>query len=78
MTGVQTCALPIYVVIKAVQDVLGNDFDNVYITGNNACGIYIPPKRMKEFGFLIYERKYQENASLYTYNVHLEAGLKGV
>ncbi len=65
-------------VIKAVQDVLGNDFDNVYVTDNNACGIYIPQSRIHEFDFLIYERKYQENAPLYTYNIHLETGLKEV
>ena len=54
------------------------DFDNVYVTNNNVCGIYIPKNRIQEFDFLIYERKYQKNAPLYTYNVHLETGVKEV
>lgn len=65
-------------VIQAVQDALGRDFDNVYVTDNNLCGIYVPQNRLKEFDFLIYERKYRENAPLYTYNVHLNANLKEV
>lgn len=65
-------------VIKAVYDALGKDFDNVYVTNNNVCGIYIPKNRIQEFDFLLYERKYQKNAPLYTYNVHLETGVKEV
>ena len=60
-------------VISAVYDVLGKDFENVYVTDNNMCGIYIPRKRIEEFNFLIYQREYQENAPLYTYNVNLES-----
>lgn len=40
-------------VIKAVYDALGKDFDNVYVTNNNVCGIYIPKNRIQEFDFLI-------------------------
>lgn len=43
------------------------------MTDNNSCGIYIPQKRMDEFGFLVYERKYEENAPLYTYDLILDS-----
>ena len=59
-------------VVKAVSDVLGNEFENVYVTDNNMCGIYIPNHRIKEFNFMLCERKYIENAPLYTYDVVLE------
>ena len=58
-------------VVKAVADVLNDEFENVYVTNNNACGIYIPKSRKNEFDFVIRERKYEENASLYTYDVVL-------
>lgn len=58
-------------VIHAVYDVLEDAFEHVYVTDNNACGIYIPPNRMDEFGFIMHECKYNESASLYTYDVTL-------
>lgn len=63
-------------VIKAVYDVLGEKFEQVYVTDNNLCGIYIPQNRMDEFGFVVYERKYEENAPLYTYNLALDSGVR--
>lgn len=63
-------------VINAVYDALGDEFDNVYVTDNNACGIYIPPNRINEFGFVMYEGVYEEDAPLYTYDVILNCGVK--
>lgn len=59
-------------VVTAVYDALQEDFDNVYVVDNNLCGIYIPNHRIKEFNFMLCERKYIENAPLYTYDVVLE------
>lgn len=53
-------------IISAVKNVLQEDFENVYITNNNACGVYIPPKYKNEFVFET--RKYSEDAILYTYD----------
>lgn len=58
-------------VVNAVGDVLGKEFENVYVTNNNMCGIYIPKKRIEEFRFVLRERKYEENAPLYTYDIIL-------
>jgi len=58
-------------VINAVYDALGNEFANVYVTDNNACGIYIPPKRMNEFEFVMQECQCEE--PLYTYDVTLKS-----
>lgn len=63
-------------VINAVYDALGKDFDNVYVTDNNICGIYIPEKRMSEFGFDFHERKYEDNAPLYTYDLTLDSSVQ--
>lgn len=63
-------------VVNAVHDVLGDAFDNVYVTDNNACGIYIPPNRIDEFGFIMHEGIYEENAPLYTYDVTLDCRIK--
>lgn len=59
-------------VVKAVKDVLGEEFRNVYVTNNNMCGIYVPPNRFCEFDFVLRERKYEENASLYTYDITID------
>ena len=56
-------------VVKAVSDVLGNEFANVYVTDNNMCGIYIP--KCRKFEFSLHRRRYEENAILYTYDVNL-------
>lgn len=53
-------------VICAVKNVLQDDFENVYITNNNMCGIYIPPKYKNKFTFEI--MRYSEDAILYTYD----------
>lgn len=58
-------------VVRAVSDVLGSDFKNVYVTNNNLCGIYLPDSRLEEFTFTTRERKYEEAAPLYTYDVTL-------
>lgn len=58
--------------INAVKDVLEKDFENVYVTNNNMCGIYIPKTRMEEFHFKMREMKYEENAPLYTYDITLK------
>lgn len=63
-------------VVNAVYDALGDAFDNVYVTDNNACGIYIPPNRMDEFGFIMHEGIYEEYTPLYTYDVTLDCGVK--
>lgn len=60
-------------VIKAIYDVLGKDFDNFYVTDNNMCGIYIPKSRFDELGFVMHERRYEENAPLYTYDISLSS-----
>lgn len=59
-------------VVKAVKDALGEEFKNVYVTNNNICGIYIPPERSEEFGFLLRTRQYEENVPLYIYDIRLE------
>lgn len=59
-------------VVKAVKDAIGEAFRNVYVTNNNICGIYIPENRFHEFDFVLRERKYEENAPLYTYDVTLD------
>lgn len=56
-------------VVTAVNDILGNEFENVYVTDNNMCGIYIPKSR--KFEFDLHRRRYEENAILYTYDVNL-------
>jgi len=61
-------------VVKAVRDVLGSDFENVYVTDNNICGIYIP-EYLKEC-FKIYEKKYEENRRLYTYDTALSLNIR--
>lgn len=53
-------------VIHAVKDALGAEFDNVYVTNNNICGIYIPKKYQNVFKCR--EWKYQEGAPLRTYD----------
>ncbi len=58
-------------VVKAVSDVLGKEFENVYVTDNNMCGIYIP--KCRKFEFTLHRRCYEENAILYTYDVNLES-----
>lgn len=63
-------------VVRAVYDALGEEFGQVYVTDNNICGIYIPKSRMNEFGFMVYERKYEENAPLYTYNLVFDSGVQ--
>ena len=52
---------------KAVSDVLGNEFENVYVTDNNMGGIYIPKCRKVEYS--LHRRRYEENALLYTYDI---------
>lgn len=59
-------------VVKAVRDVLEEKFEDVYVTNNNICGIYIPKNRKHEFGFELREQKYEENAPLYTYDIILD------
>lgn len=59
-------------VVKAVQNALGEEFKNVYVLDNNVCGIYIPIHRKEEFNLKIYERKYEENVPLYTYDTCLK------
>lgn len=54
-------------VVGAVRDVLKEDFKNVYVTNNNLCGVYIPEKYRDKI--LLREMKYEENATLYTYDL---------
>ena len=49
-----------------VQEILGNDFTNVYETNNNLCGIYLPDK-YKDY-FPIYRRVEGQTESLYVYD----------
>lgn len=57
-------------VVRAVKDVLGEKFKNVYVTDHNMCGIYLPDACIKDF--ILHELKYEEDADLYTYDVMLE------
>lgn len=50
-------------VVKAVKDVLGEKFKNVYVTDHNMCGIYLPSAYIQDFA--LHELKYEENADLY-------------
>lgn len=61
-------------VIKAVKDALGDKFDNVYVTNGNICGIYLPPKYQSLF--MLRERKFEESAPLYTYDLSLKNSKK--
>jgi hypothetical protein len=54
-------------IVKAVKDVLNEEFENVFITDNNLCGIYIP-KEYQEF-FPLRKIEYSEKRQdLYVYN----------
>ena len=57
-------------VIYAVKDALGDLFDNVYVTDNNLCGIYIPPKYMEHFQMKRHEYS-EKRERLYTYDTQL-------
>lgn len=59
-------------VVRAVRNAIGEEFRNVYVTNNNICGIYIPKNRLCEFDLVFRERKYEEYAPLYTYDVTLD------
>lgn len=56
-------------VIRAVYDVLGNQFKNVYVTNQNFCGVYLPDEYINMFA--LRELKYEKDAELYTYDVKL-------
>lgn len=59
-------------VICAVKDALGSEFENVYVTDNNICGIYV--SKCRKFEFKLYRSCYKENTPLYTYNIELKNG----
>ena len=62
-------------VILAVKDFLGDDFDNVYITNNNICGIYIPQEYKKVFPTTVKEFKETSDQKMYVYDLVLKQGL---
>lgn len=62
--------------VKAVKDILGGDFKDVYVTNNNMCGIYIPEHRLGEFDFTLREMCYESDAPLYTYDVTLDMHIR--
>jgi hypothetical protein len=62
-------------VIRAVKDVLNDDFKNVFITTNNICGIYIPPKYQKDF-CIIDNDSYKNSTDLYTYDTDIKVSVK--
>lgn len=56
-------------VVRAVSDVLLDDFKNIYVTNNNICGIYLPDKYKKEFE--LKGRGYEIGGELYAYDTIL-------
>lgn len=61
-------------VVIAVKDALGDEFNNVYITDNNYCGIYIPPRFQK--GLPLTKKEYIKDPSeLYYYDTTLHIGV---
>ncbi|WP_158078749.1 class I SAM-dependent methyltransferase [Clostridium puniceum] len=61
-------------VILAVKNVLKQEFDNVFVTNNNICGIYIPKKYQKDFPLkkLGYS---EEREELYTYDTSIRPNI---
>lgn len=57
-------------VVKAVKDVLGDKFKNVFVTNRNMCGVYLPDNYINDFK--LHELKYEENADLFTFDVVLK------
>ena len=59
-------------VILAVKDAIGNEFDNVYVTDNNICGIYLPEQLKNIFPKTVREFKDSQNQELYVYDVEIK------
>lgn len=59
-------------VVLAVKDALGSEFDNVYVTDNNICGIYIPKELQYEFPKGT--RRFNDNKEydMYVYDVKIQ------
>lgn len=57
-------------VICAVKDAIGDEFQKVYVTNCNCCGVYLPEAYIKDFK--IKQLKYEDNTRLYTYDVILK------
>ncbi len=56
-------------VIMAVYDALGGEFENVFVTDNNICGVYIPPKYQD--GLPLYHGDFESKreSNLYVYDI---------
>lgn len=61
-------------VINAVHDALGSEFDNVYVTDKNMCGIYLPDK-YKEL-FTLTDQKYSDSQKLYVYDCNIKMSVR--
>lgn len=62
------------VATRAVYDALGDDFQNVYVTDNNICAVYIP-KKYREC-FKLTRLKYETNRKLVTYSASYKIGIR--
>ena len=61
-------------VVIAVKDALGTEFNNVYVTDNNFCGVYIPPKYQENLPMT--KKEYVKTQSeLYYYDTTLHIGV---
>lgn len=60
-------------VVMAVHDALGEEFENVYVTNNNMCGIYIPKQYQDRFP--LKPQQYSKGGELYVYDTNLSVGL---
>ena len=58
-------------VLYAIRDALGDQFENVYVTDRNICGIYLPEKAKKDFPLLTGPQT-GSGLPLHTYDVTLE------
>lgn len=61
-------------VVKAVADALGDKFQNVYVTDNNICGIYLPDCYKSRFRTIVNE--YTGTRDLYVYDTKLHVHVR--
>lgn len=61
-------------VVYAVRDVLHDDFKNVFVTNNNICGVYIPPKYQSVFDLM--SKQYDDTLPLFAYNTQIETVIR--
>lgn len=61
-------------VVQAIKDALGDEFENVHVTNNNLCGIYLPERLRGRFA--LFGGGYSKDLPLYVYDTKLTIHVK--